>query len=257
MRICAMSDVPASLGSGCAAIPTIAPNSVIGWTPGRTTRAFSRSTTQPPIARHFGGYIFAAHPAIDAASARLLWRADHDPDVLTVRADPAALDDPDHVLLDALPGKTTLIVSGNRQHLLISDGAHQLRLDIHGTLLEGPVRLHYQLAGITGVEAQLHTLRRLLALLRLGRFARGLEIVEPRVDRWILMMRAYDLSQAGKSQREIAASLFGAERVACEWRATSDSLRLRVQRLLRDAAAMVDGGYLALLAGGRSSPADE
>lgn len=220
------------------------------------TRAFSRSTTQPPTARHFGGCIFAEDPTIDAPSARLLWRADHDRSVLAVRADPAAPDDPDHVWLDALPGKTTLIVSGDRQHLVISDGAHQLRLDIHGTLLEGPVRLQYELAGTVGIEAKLHTLRRLLALLRLGRFARRLEIVEPRVGRWVLMLRAYDLGQAGASQREIAASLFGAERVACEWRTTSDSLRLRVQRLLRDAAAMIDGGYLALL-DGRSSPADE
>jgi hypothetical protein len=251
-----MSDVPASLGSGCAAIPTIAQNLAMGRTPGRTTHAFSRSTALLPTTRHAGGYIFAEDPTIDAMSARLLWRADHDRGVLAVRADPAAPDDPDHVRLDALPGKTTLIVSGDRQHLLISDGAHQLRLDIHGTLLEGPVRLHYQLAGTVGIEAKLHTLRRLLALLRLGRFARGLEIVEPRVDRWVLMLRAYDLGQAGASQREIAASLFGAERVACEWRTTSDSLRLRVQRLLRDAAAMVDGGYLALLGGGRSSLPD-
>ena len=62
------------------------------------------------------------------------------------------------------------------------------------------------------------------------------------------MLRAHDLAAAGASHRAIAVELFGAERVSNEWRTSSDSLRLRVQRLCRDAAKMVDGGYLALLA---------
>ena len=197
-----------------------------------------------------GGCSFAEDPDTDASSARILWRSDRDPAILVARAEPTGRDDLDRFDLDALPETTTLLAGANsHEHLVITDGIHQLRLEIEGTLLGGPVRLHYQLAGFEGVEHQLHTLRRLLALLRLGRFALGLEPAEPRVDRWILMLRAHDLDVLGASQREIARDLFGAERVAEEWRTTSDSLRLRVQRLLRDGRAMVNGGYRDLLAG--------
>lgn len=140
--------------------------------------------------------------------------------------------------------------AGPRQHLVLADGAHRVRLDVVGSLTDGPVRLQYELAGIHGVETKLHTLKRLLAALRLGRFARGLEIVPARAERLAMMLRAHDLATDGASHRAIAVELFGTARVSDEWRTSSDSLRLRVQRLCRDAAKMVDGGYLALLADG-------
>ena len=143
-----------------------------------------------------------------------------------------------------------IVGDGPRQQLVLSDGTHRLRVNIDGTLTEGPVRLHYQLSGIDGVEPQLHTVRRLIALLRLGRFARGLEAAPSRADRLILMLRAYDLAQGGATHREIAGHLFVHQRVAAEWRTSSDSLRLRVQRLCRDAGRMIDGGYLDLLTSG-------
>lgn len=212
--------------------------------------ASSRSIERLPIARGSGGCTFAEDPAIPASTARLLWRGDRDPTVLTARAEHVAPDDPDAILLETLPGWATLVDAGPRQHLVLADGVRRLRVDIEGSLTDGPVRLHYELAGIHGVETKLHTLKRLLAALRLGRFARGLELVPPRADRLGMMLRAHDLAAAGASHRAIAVELFGAERVSNEWRTSSDSLRLRVQRLCRDAAKMVDGGYLALLADG-------
>lgn len=210
--------------------------------------ASSRSIERLPIARGSGGCIFAENPAIPASTARLLWRGDRDPTVLAARAEQVGLDDPDAIRLESLPGWATLVDAGPRQHLVLADGAYRIRLDVEGSLTGGPVRLHYQLAGIHGVETKLHTLKRLLAALRLRRFARGLEVVSPRADRLAMMLRAHDLAAAGLSHRAIAVELFGTERVSNEWRTSSDSLRLRVQRLCRDAAKMVDGGYLALLA---------
>ena len=250
MPTCETSVVQDGRGNGCAAILPIEQRSPTFPSPLTITYTSFRSTALVPTGQDAGVCFFAEHSDTLGHSARLFWRADHDPAVLVVRAEAVSADDPDHIALDALPGRATLLVSTIQQHLLISDGARQLRLDIEGTLNAGPVRLHYQLAGIAGVEAQLHTLRRFLALLRLGRFARGLETAEPRVDRWILMLRAHDLAALGASQRDIAAELFGGHRVAAEWRTESDSLRLRVQRLLRDANRLVNGGYLALLGGG-------
>lgn len=54
---------------------------------------------------------------------------------------------------------------------------------------------------------------------------------------------------AGAPQRELAEGLFGPPLTGRDWRGPSDYLRLRVQRLIRDAVHMRDGGYPGLLAG--------
>ena len=142
-----------------------------------------------------------------------------------------------------------MTLANGQECLAISDGLRRIRLDVEsGTLRQGPVRLHYRLAGIEDVEAKLVTLRRLLALCRLGHFSRTLDTREARrSEKLILALRAYDLAAAGASQREVAAELLGGARVAADWRTESDSLRYRVLRLLRKAHVYVDGGYLKLL----------
>jgi len=51
----------------------------------------------------------------------------------------------------------------------------------------------------------------------------------------------------GASQKEIAATLYGPQRVREDWAGRSDYLRLRVQRLLRAAERMATAGYRDLL----------
>jgi hypothetical protein len=51
----------------------------------------------------------------------------------------------------------------------------------------------------------------------------------------------------GASQREMASVLFGFERVDNDWTGTSDSLRMRIRRLVREARSLAAGGYRLLL----------
>jgi hypothetical protein len=143
----------------------------------------------------------------------------------------------------------SVVVSDNGcQHVTLSDGFRRIRIDVvGGCVLRGPVRLHYRLSGFRQLDDKLLTLRRLAALRRLGRFARSLHPPEPRAPRWIEMLRAHDATRAGASQREITAALFGQRRARDEWRTGSDSLRLRVQRLVRSGREIIAGGYLRLL----------
>lgn len=186
----------------------------------------------------------------------VVWSAAVDPSVVSCVAEPIASDHPDAFRIDGLTVPTTTIISTSGfEHFSISDGTKRIRLDVvSGTLLEGCVKLHYRLAGFES-DAQVLTLQRLLALHRLGRFSRGLHQRETKVDRWIMMLRAHDLSVQNASQRDIAGVLFGLD-VDGEWRTRSDFLRLRVQRLLRDANAMIDGGYLDLLRGSHGVRSD-
>ena len=200
--------------------------------------------------RQNGGFPFAEAPDRAAPDARIFWRADADPRVVVIDALPA----PDGV--DALDlgtfGPAALVQrdSGGRERLLLRDGLRTLRLDVdQGTLTEGPVRLRYKLQCFAEFGHRLLTLRRLVALRRLGRFPTALFPPEGRAARWILLLRTLDGLGADASQRELAAGLFGTAGTDSEWRQRSDYLRLRVQRLVRSAIALRDGGYRTLLRG--------
>lgn len=141
---------------------------------------------------------------------------------------------------------TVLRCSDGHEHLLLSDGTHRIQIEVTaGSLLDGPVCFRYQLSGFKHAEAKTLTLRRLLQLHRLGRFPRGLYPPERRARRWLMMLRAWDALQAGASQREIAAALFGEKSVREDWDA--GYLRTRVQRLIRSAEKLIGGGYRELL----------
>lgn len=138
---------------------------------------------------------------------------------------------------------------------MLSDGYRRIRIDIEqGSICCGrPVLLRYAMQGFVGqhTEARLLPLRRLVGLLRTGRFLPALFPAERRLERLIDVLRVADALSAGASQREIAAVLFGSERVASDWRTVSDSLRSRVRRLVREARRMTTGGYREMLASDR------
>ena len=143
---------------------------------------------------------------------------------------------------------TVLRCPDGHEHLLLSDGVHHLQMEVTaGSLLDGPVRFCYELSGFKHIEAKTLTLRRLMLLHRLGRFPSGLYPPERRARRWVMALQVYDAVQAGATHREIAVALFGEKVVKEDWCGRSDYLRLRVQRLLRMADKLVNGGYRDLL----------
>lgn len=132
---------------------------------------------------------------------------------------------------------------------MLSDGWHRIRIDVEeGSIArEEAVLLHYRLLGLGSVETKVLPLRRFLELCRHGRFARSLFPRDPRVERWLTVLRVHDALAAGASQREIGAALFGDDRILLDWTDSADSLRSRVRRLVRDARTMAGGGYRQLL----------
>jgi hypothetical protein len=198
----------------------------------------------PPI----GGFTFAEDPKLPAPAARLIWAYQVNRAVVRVEAMAASPAGPDSFDLAHFAGMVSIAMTQNGEVVALSDGYQRIRLDVvSGSLLDGPVRLHYHLSGFCDLDVKLLTLRRLAALCRRGRFSSTLHPREPRAPRWIAALRAHDAIAEGASQREIAATLFGEAWVSEDWRRDSDSLRLRTQRLVRSARTMVAGGYLRLL----------
>jgi hypothetical protein len=183
--------------------------------------------------------------------ARIFWRADWNASVLAVEALPASQNDPDAFNIRRFEHLATVLRRADgTEHLLLSDGQRRLQLDIiAGSVLAGPVRFRCVLADSSKIEAKLLTLRRLILLSRLGRFPRGLYRPESRARRWAMALQAYDGRREDAGHRDIAGALFGDKMVQDDWSGRSDYLRSRVQRLLRTANSLVDGGYRALLQG--------
>jgi len=197
-----------------------------------------------------GGCTFAEHPDLQAPEARIIWHADFDPGTIGVIAFPADPSDPNSIRIDRIASWLAIATDDwGREHAVLSDGWHHIRLDIEEGRLEGQeaVLLHYRLHGLASAEARLLPLRRFLDLCRHRRFARSLFPRDSCIDRGIDMLRVHDALQEGASQREIGATLFGDERVAHDWIGESDSLRSRVRRLVREANAMARGGYRQLM----------
>jgi len=210
---------------------------------------------RPPRIRSSGGCTFAEHPDRAAPSARIIWHADLDPGTIGVAAVPADPADPDSLRLEHLaPWLAIALGPDGREHVVLSDGWRHIRLDIEEGRLTGEeaVLLHYRLRGLASAETRLLPLRRLLSLCRHRRFARSLFPRDPQIGHGIEVLRVHDALRDGASQREIATVLFGADRVDHDWNGSSDSLRSRVRRMVREARSMALGGYRQLMRSGAS-----
>ncbi|WP_162806482.1 DNA -binding domain-containing protein [Sphingosinicella terrae] len=175
-----------------------------------------------------------------------MWRASVHPFVLPTEARRGGVDRFDLARLSPLA--RLLRSPSGAEHLLLSDGLRCLRIDIRcGTVSDGAVRLHYRLSGLSSLEPRLLTLRRLVALWKLGRFSSRLHPVEARAPRWIMQLRAHDALAAGASQGEIAEQLLGLEGQRRRWRIEHPDARARAQRLVRSARFLARGGYRAFL----------
>lgn len=198
------------------------------------------------------GLYLAEDPAIAAPAARLIWHADLDPGTLAVDARSALPTDLDAIDPADFAGALILAADGEgREHAVISDGWHHIRIDLNaGSLAAGAVILRYRLEGSVSARPQLLSLRRLVDFSINRRFARSLFPPDRRIARWLLALQVHDALVAGATQREIAGALYGERHVAADWGGVSDSLRSRVRRLVSEARRLAQGGWRTLLGGG-------
>lgn len=205
-----------------------------------------------PRRRSDGGSTFAEAPERAAPEARIIWDASLDPGTLRVVAMSTTPSDPDGIVLADLDRWLTIAVGGDgHEHCVLSDGWHHIRIDVEEGSLSGraAVRLQYAMSGTRSAERQTLPLRQLLHLCRYRAFSRSLFPHDRRVARWIRALRVHDALVDGASQREIAATLFGAARANEAWQGGSDSLRLRVRRLAGLARRLATGSWRSLMTG--------
>jgi hypothetical protein len=214
--------------------------------PARTGRRWRSSP--PTAARAPGGCAFAEDPARPAREARLFWDARIDPHVIVAHARPTDRADPQRFDILALPVPVTILAGPGVEELLLGEGDRTVRISIaEGSVLRGPARLAYQLAGTDALDRRLLALRRLAALQLRGRLPRFLFEEHARAGRWSWLVATLEALAIDPSHRAVATRLFGADTVAAEWDGRSDYLRSRVRRLVAEARHMATGGHVALL----------
>jgi hypothetical protein len=197
-----------------------------------------------------GASPFPEDPRRDAVAARILWLPAFDPGIVTVDALPVTDGRDDALALGGFDARVIRFVGPDGEHLLLKRGLRALGLAVRsGTFASGQARLRYAIEGLADLPHKLLSLRRLVALRRLGRFPVGLFPVERRAHRWLHLLRVLDALAEDASYLEIARALFAREIARDGWRGRSDYLRLRVQRLARLARQVAARGHLAQLGG--------
>jgi hypothetical protein len=175
----------------------------------------------------------------------LCWSPECNPLVLRLDAVPATCGKDGFDCRDCPLLKAVMRMGADGQHVLFSDGARHLQLALSGAdALDGPLLLRCTLCGIEEFETKPILLRRLCGLYRHQRFLAGLYPDERRASRWAMKLRAWDGEMAGADRREVAAAIFGERAATKDW---EDGYRARMQRLVRSAEKLVNGGYLKLL----------
>jgi hypothetical protein len=189
---------------------------------------------------------------VNAVTASTFWSAAHLLSTLPVLARRAS-PDPEHppdVDLRHLSTVRRILIDGcGTEHIVLQAGFHAITLRSQGvSVLQAPVNLTFLIHGLPGVA----TAPRLLRLAR--------SLLDPTLDPrlqdggpapWYRKLNealvALDGYQAGASQREIAAVLYGRSSAEAAWRNGDFSFKQRVHRAVAKGRALSAGGYVALL----------
>lgn len=184
-------------------------------------------TTPSPRA---GGCTFAEHPGQSCAQLLPLWSGLTDKRVLRARAKEAR----DHTdrLFDVSAGNARILIGADREHVLVKHGAATIRFDvIEGTVLKGPVTLHFDLADDARLDDR-------LAVIRTFRAAPTFDARHQRLANRLLALQATDLRDAGASLRETADHVFGPG----DWPGDGDHRKSRVRRLCDIGRGLIEAG---------------
>lgn len=194
-----------------------------------------------------GGCTFVEDADCPVERAHILWSADVDPEVLTVRAERDDGSTADLFDLAAFDHRAAVALGADVEHVVITDRGWRLRLDvIAGTVRDGPVLLHHQLAGAATLEPRIAALRQLVAFCRTGHAAPWRARPDPRLSRLIQGLRVIDALADGAGLQDVAAGLLE-DRTAGDWPGPGESVKSRVRRLVALARTLEAVGPRAIL----------
>lgn len=196
------------------------------------------------------GLVAFADPGRSARTATVLWQPDLYDAVLplTSMTEEIARDFP-ALDLAKLSCRVTLVpVSDRVHHIFLGDEERWLQLLLRGTSPIGRLHLVTDAVVTWPSFADRHLLlKRLCYLASHGCLAPDLYRPHAQADRLARVLQALDGVLQGASQREIALSLVGRERVARDWNDPRGHLRDHIRRAVQRGRFLMGSGYRHLL----------
>lgn len=207
-----------------------------------------------PRVRHWraaGGCAFAPDPEIMAGSEPVSWLPEVSPAVLLLTAAPpgfGAVKPIDRAILTPISAAHR-DDAGHRHIIEDPEGHLEIASDGDDALHRPAIVLPLD----ASIDLRIDALQRLVRRLRgkpAGPIPRGLRLTTLQKARFIQLLQAHDIRSAGGGPREVAAEVLRSKQAglrSIEWK--DSAARRRAIRLLSDAKAYVNCGYLKLLRG--------
>ena len=195
------------------------------------------------------GLAFLEDPQLDARGTQPVWSNDPDALVHIAAYHANAAPTVDAFGIWNMPGRKSLLYDGRQMLLAAFVGARILRMAIASDISDGAPFAYVIRSGVRA-RARCQAVEDYLTTL-FSTEPRAYCASRQRPGRVALLhmraLQALDGRAIGASHREIAAAIFGEDRVAESWHADSE-LRAQVRHLLRRGAAFMRGDYRNLIA---------
>lgn len=196
------------------------------------------------------GLVAFANPGCSARTATVLWQPNLYDSVLPLTSMPDEMTCGFPMLdLGQLACRIVMVpVSDRVHHIFLGDEERWLQLMVHGT--SSVDRLHLVTQAIVrwpSFSDRHQLLKRLSYVASHGCLAPHLYRPHAQAERLSRVLQALDGAFQGASQREIALSLVGRDRVARDWNDPRGHLRDHVRRAVQRGRFLTRAGYLHLL----------
>lgn len=209
-------------------------------------------TSDSDAARKWGLCAFA-RPDLPYGETAVFWSPDVDRSVLPIAAHPTVdgFDRYDVVDFSKLGVSVTVLkLPSAQEYVLLTEGFLTIQFHVlSGTVLNGPVQITFQPGRLAVRKEELLTIDRFRAFRQNGRFDESLFPRHPRAERWMMVLRTLEFAPLDSEPNYLAmaGALFRSENVR-HWTEENEWIRSRLRRVVTEARALVNGGYLNILA---------
>jgi hypothetical protein len=196
-------------------------------------------------AEEWGLHCFS-DPYKSARDAYLFWLADHLKSAVGCTVRVANDNELGALSLASFSGQRRVLVTPNDEHVVVACNKMSAHMVVrHSTFLIGESVVTFEIPGLEEPTKAIEAVQT-LRLLRTN--ANAETAIQSRfLPKYLNYLIALDGHLAGRSYRDIAEILYGANRIGPYWTDDSRGFKLKVRRAVKRGVALMKGGYRALL----------
>lgn len=208
------------------------------------TCVYAREITSPLAAKW--GLELPMDPALDSAAAKLFWAPSLLTHVAHCHVNPVTASGTNCLSLASFGAECGVLKRDEFEFLAVNTLHHCAHLIVEqGSVLADRFTLSFWHNGFDSLSRHTETLRILAQVVRQGQ-PETTPMPEP-LNKFHVYLLALDGHLAGKTYRDIAEVIYGAERVDAHWTDDTRWMKSKVRRAVERGVALMSGGYRSLL----------